>query len=102
MTREESEGTEVSDGISSFMGGIGFVFLTPSVWPFAAVPILLVTFLLCGFGYGGWWESGQLAESWVGHEGPWAQAGYWTIRVLLFLVFSILALFAALVLARPL
>jgi CysZ protein len=100
--REAPEGTGLADGVSSFVGGIGFVFVTPSVWPFAAVPILTTTLLACGLSFAGFYGAYQAALSWLGEGDGWTAWGRWAVAISLGMVFMIVALFAALVLARPL
>lgn len=86
--------------LSAFVGGIWFVLKTPSVWPFASVPILTALLLACGlFGLGV--NYADRVAKWLlgadaGAAGSWA---VWGVVVLLSLGLSALI---ALVLAQPL
>src|SRR3954447_20010984 len=83
-------------GVGSFFGGIGFVCATPSVWPYACVPVLMVLLLSCGLGVGGYFGAGRLARA-VTESG----GGQTALHVLFTLLFLGLAGLVGLVLAQP-
>ena len=49
-------------GFRAVTGGIKFIIGTPGVWPFAAVPVLLLAMLSCGLGGLGAWGSVSLSD----------------------------------------
>ena len=53
----------ILDGASAFFGGIGFVFSTPRVWPYAAVPVFVLLALATGLGALGLWASWHLVSA---------------------------------------
>jgi CysZ protein len=91
------------EGLRAVAGGIGFIIITPRVWPYALVPALMMTLLLCGLmGFAAWgahWSTWAL----VGEpEGVWGQIGGWLLDVLLVLVAVFIAALLAIALAQPL
>ncbi len=106
MTRErqrrEGKVLGVGDGLHAFFAGIGFVIGTPSVWPLAAVPVVLLLLLFCGGvvleGWGAWELSHRLIEP----SGAWGEAGAWLLTAVASLVGVVVALLVALCLAQPL
>ncbi len=106
MSRWEQRGPPVlgaGDAVSAFFSGIGFVIGTPSVWPYALVPVTVLLVLACGGCVGGAWGAWKAAFAVVGQQaGTWGQVGGWLLTVLLALLFTLLGLLAALALAQPL
>jgi len=98
----QGNGIGVAAGLAGFFGGIGFVLATPSVWLYAAVPVLTALLLGCGLTALGFWEARALAQTWIGEGGGWATAGQWLVTISLGFVLMIAGVFAALVLAQPL
>jgi CysZ protein len=103
--KESGEGHElgVGDGLSAFIGGIGFVLGTPSVWPWAAVPMVMMLLIFCGLASLGGWGAWELTQWLVGDpETTWGDVAAWALRVSLWLVNVVLSLLASLALAQPL
>jgi CysZ protein len=91
------------EGLRAVLGGIGFVLLTPRVWPHTAVPMVMLTVLACGLGGLGVWGANWITGTLTGNpEGVWGQVGSWLLTVLLALAALLAALLLALVLAQPL
>jgi CysZ protein len=93
----------VVGGLNAFGGGIGFVVTTPSVWPYAAVPalmlVLLFTALACGGGYAAYHG---FAVAFGEELGAWGRTGRWLAIALTWVVTLLLAALLALALAQPL
>jgi CysZ protein len=90
-------------GLRAFFGGIGFIFTTPSVWGYAAVPAAMMLVLTCGFTLAGFWGAGRLSTAIVGESvGTWGQVGSWLLTILMGLMALFLAVLLALCLAQPL
>lgn len=100
---DEFDSMGITASLRAFVGGIGFVLLTPSIWPWALVPGAIMLLLLCGVTGFGWWGAAELLAGAFGSERHfWGAIGYWTSMILsAFLVFLV-ALLAALTLAQPL
>jgi uncharacterized protein involved in cysteine biosynthesis len=84
-------------GVNAFVGGIGFILSTPSVWGWSLVPIGFMAFLslgLCGLS---WWGAWEASKALVGE----ANFGTWTLTILFGLLGATLALLIALTLAQP-
>lgn len=93
----------VGDGLHAFFGGIGFVLTTPSVWPYAAVPVFMLLLLCCGTAVLGSWGSWELSRWIIGEaESAWGDAGTWGLTVLLSLVGILLGGLLGIALAQPL
>ncbi len=93
----------VGDGLAGFLGGVGFVIVTPGVWLYALVPVTVLLLLACGGCVGGPWAAWETAFHFIDKEaGGWKQAEGWLLTVLLALLFVVLGLLAALALAQPL
>jgi hypothetical protein len=69
----------VSAGIRAFFGGIGFIIGTPGVWPFAAVPVLVLLLISIGLTVLGIYGAGWLTEWIFGAEelSTWSKIGAW-------------------------
>jgi CysZ protein len=92
-----------AEGMRAFLGGIGFVFTTPSVWGYALVPALMALVLLVGFVISGGWGIFYGLDILFGDvSGFWATTGTWLLKVFLTLLGLILAPVLALLLAQPL
>jgi CysZ protein len=84
-------------GVRAFVGGIGFVLGTPSVWGWSLVPagfMALFSLATCGLS---WWGSWEAARALVGD----ANAGTWAVAILLGVFGAMLAVLVALTLAQP-
>lgn len=84
-------------GIRAFVGGVGFILLTPSVWAWAVVPVaFLAVFFLgtCGLT---WWGAWEASRAIVGET----EAGIWAMTVPLGVLGAVLAVLVALTLAQP-
>src|SRR5262245_49179865 len=95
MPQRDGGGLATQDGLSAFLGGIGFVFKTPSVWPYAAVPVLMALLLSCVLGVLGFWGAWKAAQAWIGEGGGWATAGHWLVTISLGMVIFIAGVFLA-------
>jgi CysZ protein len=100
--RDEERSGSVGDGISAFFGGIGFVISSPSVWPYAAVPVLMMLFLFCGTFALEVWGTWDLTGRLVNPESTWGEAAVWALRVVSWLVGLLVSFLIALALAQPL
>ena len=95
----------LSDALDGFVGGISFVLFTPSVWPWAAVPALIMLVLMCGGGVLGVWGLEEGLSAWLGDHrarGTWGEVGYWVLLVVLVPLVIVLAALLGLLLAQPL
>jgi CysZ protein len=91
------------DGLRAVFGGIGFVIVTPRVWAYASVPVLLLFLLGCGLTGLGVWGADWLTGTLVGEpEGFWGHVGSWSLTILFALTFTLAALLLAILLAQPL
>jgi CysZ protein len=91
------------EGLLAMGGGIGFVAGTPRVWPYAAVPLVMLIVLACGLGGFGLYGADWTTRALVGEpESTWGQVGGWVVEILLFVVAIFLALLLAILLAQPL
>src|SRR5579871_4960369 len=90
-------------GLEAFIGGIGFVIVTPSVWGYALVPVSMLSLLFCGLSGLAFWGSHHLSTWLIGPDpGSWGQIGYWGMMIALGFVSVIVAVLLALSLAQPL
>jgi CysZ protein len=90
-------------GLRAFIGGIGFVVGSPSLWGYALVPMFMVLILGIGFGCLGVWGAGRAGTALLGEvSGFWAMLGYWLLWGSLALVALVTSLALALALAQPL
>jgi CysZ protein len=91
------------EGFRAAVGGMLFVVTTPRVWPYAAVPALLLVLLACGFAllfvHGADWLTAAMVGA---PESVWGRLGGWLLEALLVLVAIVTALLLALALAQPL
>lgn len=93
----------MSSGLEAFVGGMGFVLVTPRVWIYAVVPVSMLMLLFCGFVGLGVWGAHHLTTSLIGPDpGVWGQVGSWCIIIALGVVSILLAALLALSLAQPL
>jgi CysZ protein len=84
-------------GLRAFVGGIGFVLSTPTVWGWSLVPVGFMALLslgLCGLS---WWGAWEASKSLVGE----ANLGTWALTALFGLLGVMLAVLIALTLAQP-
>jgi uncharacterized protein involved in cysteine biosynthesis len=88
-------GLTVLAGARAFAGGIGFVFTTPSVWPYAVVPMAMLFFLVIGLSVAGVWAVIRAIDF------PSAGVGSWLVHILLSLVAVLMAALLAFCLAQP-
>ena len=91
-------------GVRAVLGGVGFVVSRPSVWPLAAVPVLVACALLGGLGTGAVALGTEIAHRIAGDPATstGAAAGFWVVRVLAWVVGLVLAFVVAISLAQPL
>jgi CysZ protein len=82
-------------GARAFAGGIGFVLTTPSLWPYALVPIAMLLFLVIGLSVAGVWAVIR------GIDFANAGVGSWFLHILLSLVAVLIAALLAFCLAGP-
>lgn len=100
---KRSSSLGIVSGLRACAGGIGFVARTPAVWPFAAVPIGLMTVLTCGFGVFGVWGAIQASHYFFGEAASfWGHAGSWLTTGLLSVAALVLAILLGFSLAQPL
>jgi CysZ protein len=94
----------VSAGIRAFFGGIGFIIGTPGVWPFAAVPVLVLLLISIGLTVLGIYGAGWLTEWIFGAEelSTWSKIGAWALKAVFWLLAILLAGLLGLMLAQPL
>jgi uncharacterized protein involved in cysteine biosynthesis len=93
----------ISAALDAFLGGIGFILFTPSVWIWAAVPALLTAVLMCGGTALVVWGAASQLESWFGPDrGIWGSIGYWVLMVLASLTAMLIGMLLGLTLAQPL
>jgi len=90
------------DGTRAFFGGVGFVMSRPRVWPYAAVPALVLVLLGSGLSALGLYLSWHLVGSLVDGASAWAEAGRWVLEILIGGVLVVVALLTAFGLAQPL
>lgn len=100
MTRKSSPGVGFFAGVRAFVSGAGFVVGQPSIWPLAAIPVVVGTVLFGGFGALGIWGAGKLAEIALGGGG--SGIALWVVRLLFGLVALLVAYFVAATFAQPL
>lgn len=101
MARKKALG--MSEGMSAFAGGIGFIVSSPSVWGYAVVPALMMLLLATIFSALGLWGASWATDAIMGRElGTWGQVGSWALYILLCLLALLLAILLALSLAQPL
>lgn len=90
------------DGARAFFGGIGFVVSRPRVWPYAAVPVLVLLTLVSGLGFLGIWGSWHLVSALVSGASAWAEAGRWVLEILIGAVVLMTAVLAGFAFTQPL
>jgi CysZ protein len=90
-------------GLEAFGGGIAFVFTTPRVWGYAAVPMTMLLVLACGLTGLAVWGSNHLSTSLFGQDpGAWGRFGWWLLTISLTLLGIVAAALVALSVAQPL
>lgn len=90
-------------GLEAFGSGIGFVLITPRVWPYAMVPVAMLLLLTCGLTGLAIWGSHYFGNWLIRPDvGTWGEIGRWTLMIVLDLVGMVVALIVALSLAQPL
>lgn len=92
--------THPGTGLAAFLGGAWFVARTPSVWPFAAVPVLTALVLTCGLGGLGVSQAGRVARLLLGDDAN--AVGSWAVTLVAGALLMFLAALLALALAQPL
>jgi CysZ protein len=102
VTREASRKLRVIDGPRAFFGGIGFVVSRPSVWPYAVVPVFVLSTLTVGLGALGLWGSWHLVSAIVSGASAWAEAGRWVLEILIGSVVLVTAALSGFAFAQPL
>src|SRR5262245_19097210 len=100
MARPDNSTTHAGTSLSAFLGGVGFVLTTPSVWFYACVPLAMALLLWCGLAALGLNYIGRITD-WVLGEHA-STASTWAVRIVGGLVFLFLSAVVALVLAQPL
>jgi CysZ protein len=90
------------DGAAAPFRGLGFVIGTPSVWPWAAIPSIVLIAIASGVGWGGVALAQHVTAAWVASASGWVVAGGWVLRVVLWLTAVALGLVIGLGLAQPL
>lgn len=101
--KDEFDSIGITAALRAFVGGVGFVLTTPSVWPWAAVPAAIMLVLLCAVTGLGWWGAAELLASLFGSQrDTWGAIGYWASLLLAGAIVLLIAMLAALTLAQPL
>src|SRR5262245_6401681 len=99
---EEFDSVGLMAALKAFFGGIGFVITTPSVWPWAAVPALMMLVLASAVTVLGIWGGSELLIWIFGtNRGTWGAIGYWASWLLVMATIMVTAVIAALTLAQP-
>jgi uncharacterized protein involved in cysteine biosynthesis len=93
-------------GVGALFRGVAFVVGTPSVWPWAMIPVFVATALFGGATALSVW-GGNALVAWAIHDQGTAPSflaslGLWTLHILAWTVGVILAFFVAMSLAQPL
>jgi CysZ protein len=90
-------------GMRIFFQGFGFVISRPSVWPYAMVPVIAALVLGGALSAVGIWGAHRLVDALFGSvDGTLETVGFWTARILLYVVAVVTALFLGAMLAQPL
>jgi CysZ protein len=95
------------DGVGAFVQGAGFVVRRPSLWGWAAVPVICATVLTVGLGSVALWGAAELATRWLAAPdgttaSGWLAFGIVAVRVVLSLIGMVVAFLVATTLAQPL
>jgi CysZ protein len=91
------------EGMHAVFGGLWFVVVTPRVWGYSLVPALMLVILGCGLSGFAYWGAHALTDALMPQpDGFWAHLGAWTLFILLTLAALFAALLLAIVLAQPL
>jgi len=93
----------VFDGVRAFFRGFGFIVSRPSVWPYAAVPMLAACVLTIGLAVLGIWGANSALESLFGVvDGALERIGYVATQVVVYVLVVGAAVLLASSLAQPL
>jgi len=93
----------IGSAARAFMGGIGFVVGTPSIWLYAAVPAAMMVVLTLLFGSLGIWAANRGSAAILGEvTSTWGHVADWVLTVLLAIIALLVAVVLALTLAQPL
>ncbi len=90
------------DGLRAFFGGVGFVVGRPSVWGYAAVPVMWLVVLGGGLSALGILGATRAAEAFFSGSTVWSAVGQWVLLLLLSAVAVLVAVLVAFALAQPL
>jgi len=101
MMNGQPNGLGLFNGLRAFVGGIGFIVGTPSVWGYALVPVAMVLFLTAGFGILGIWGASHVGDAVFGSYGTWGHLGNWALTIILALAAVLFAILLAICLAQP-
>ena len=85
-------------GARALFGGVGFVVSTPSIWPWAMVPVIVAALLFAGSTALAIWGGGMLAERLVD---PSHAVWSWALRIVLWIVGIVIGFLVSLSLAQP-
>ena len=101
--RPGGESLSTIDGVKAFVGGIGFIVVTPSVWLYSLVPAAMLMMVLIALGSLGIWGAFSTGSAMVDESsGIWGRIGSWVVIVLLSAVALATAAILALLVAQPL
>jgi CysZ protein len=91
------------DGLKAFLGGIGFIVITPSVWLYSLVPVVMFLIVMAVFSTLGIWGVEQLRRVLVDESSStWAHVGSWVLWFVLLVLVMFSGVILALVTAQPL
>lgn len=85
-------------GVRALFRGLWFVVTSPSVWPWATVPVVVATLLFAGATALAIWGGGEVAARLVD---PAHAVWRWALEIVLWIVGVVLGFFVALTLAQP-
>lgn len=85
-------------GVRALFGGLGFVVTTPSVWPWATVPVVVAALLFGGSTALAIWGGGELVAHLVD---PAHVVWSWALKIVLWIAGVLIGFFVALSLAQP-
>lgn len=93
-------------GVRAVFGGLGFVVSTPSVWGWALVPVVIAAILFGGAGAAAIWAGTEFSSRLIGGAndagGAWLTFGLWALRIVFWVIGLLLAFVVAMSLAQPL
>lgn len=94
---------DVLRGVRAFFSGFKFIVTTPSIWGYAAVPVVVAMLLTTGFMVLGVWGAGAGASAIFGEPtGELGEAGLFATRIFFYLLAAVVAILAGMALAQPL